>query len=63
MSETNHVETFNCPHCGAPIEYYGKGERTVRCSFCGNSAAVPESILPRDPALQAAVPLAGLNPA
>lgn len=49
MSETNHVESFKCSSCGAPIEYSGKGERTVKCPFCGEPAPVPEHLLPSTP--------------
>jgi len=45
MSETNHVESFKCPSCGAPIEIRGAGERTVKCPFCGEPAPVPENLL------------------
>ena len=45
MSETNHVETFKCPACGAAIEYKTPGARTVKCAFCGSPAAVPEYLL------------------
>ena len=47
MSETNHVESFKCPHCGAPIEYDGQGAKTVTCPFCAQPALVPENLLPR----------------
>ncbi|MCL4506613.1 MAG: NHL repeat-containing protein [Chloroflexi bacterium] len=49
MSETGKVETFQCPNCGAPIEHDGKGERTVKCSFCGTAATVPPELLPPTP--------------
>lgn len=37
--------TFNCPACGAPLEYDDAGDRaTVRCPFCNNSVIVPEAM-------------------
>jgi hypothetical protein len=37
-------ETFNCPTCGAPLDYQNNGETTVRCPFCNNSVIVPETL-------------------
>ena len=37
------VQTFDCPSCGAGLEYSGFG-RTVRCAYCANSVAVPEEL-------------------
>lgn len=42
--------TFNCPACGAPLEYEDAGDRaTVRCPFCNNSVIVPEAMRRRAP--------------
>jgi hypothetical protein len=35
--------TFNCPACGAPLEYPGVGE-TVPCPYCRNSVIVPQEL-------------------
>jgi uncharacterized Zn finger protein (UPF0148 family) len=43
-------KTFNCPNCGAPIDYLESGELTVRCPFCNNSVIVPEELRPAAPA-------------
>jgi hypothetical protein len=48
MSETADVQTFKCPNCGAPITYDGKDETSVRCSYCGASAPVPEELRPHN---------------
>ena len=34
--------TFDCPNCGAPLDYEDNGELTIRCPFCRNSVIVPE---------------------
>lgn len=46
MSENIRTESFKCPTCGAPVEYDGKGEKTVKCPYCGEIAEVPVSLLP-----------------
>lgn len=35
--------TFNCPKCGAPLDYAGVGD-TTRCPFCNNSVIVPAEL-------------------
>lgn len=37
--------TFNCPTCGAPLEYPGSG-KLVRCPYCNSSVIVPETLRP-----------------
>jgi ribosomal protein L7/L12 len=37
--------TFNCPSCGAPLDYNGTGE-TMRCPYCNTSVIVPETLRP-----------------
>jgi len=34
--------TLNCPTCGAPLNYDGGPDRSIRCSHCGNTVIVPE---------------------
>ena len=36
--------TFNCPRCGAPLEYDGGPDLTVECPYCRSSAVVPEEL-------------------
>jgi hypothetical protein len=37
-------QTFNCPNCGAPLDYDGSGYPTMRCPFCNNSVVVPQEL-------------------
>ena len=34
---------FNCPTCGAPLDYAGSGD-TMRCPYCNNSVIVPAEL-------------------
>jgi sugar lactone lactonase YvrE len=38
------THTFNCPACGAPLEYKGGPETTVHCPFCNNEVVVPPEV-------------------
>lgn len=40
------AQEFNCPNCGAPIDYAGGDSPTVRCPFCGTSLVVPAALRP-----------------
>jgi DNA-directed RNA polymerase subunit RPC12/RpoP len=37
------TQTFNCPNCGAAIEYSGTG-RTMKCQYCSTVVQVPEEL-------------------
>ncbi|MDE3091570.1 MAG: hypothetical protein KGJ80_19545, partial [Chloroflexota bacterium] len=37
-------QDFNCPNCGAPLDYGGGSAPTIRCPFCNNSVIVPEEL-------------------
>ena len=37
-------QAFNCPNCGAPLDYTSGGAPTVRCPFCNNSVIVPAEL-------------------
>ena len=37
------AQTFNCPNCGAAIEYSGTG-RTMKCQYCSSVVQVPEEL-------------------
>jgi len=38
------AEQFNCPHCGAQLEYTG-GQATMNCPFCSSSIQVPAELV------------------
>jgi predicted amidophosphoribosyltransferase len=40
-AEVVMAQSFNCPNCGAAVEYHGTG-RTMACPYCGTTLAVPE---------------------
>lgn len=37
------ANTFNCPNCGAALEYSGSG-RDTKCPYCGATVPVPEAL-------------------
>ena len=43
------THTFNCPSCGAPLEYKGGPDTTIRCPFCSNEVVVPPDVRRRQP--------------
>jgi outer membrane protein assembly factor BamB len=43
------AQTFNCPTCGAPLDYDGGPETTIHCPFCNSSVVVPEELRPEKP--------------
>ena len=36
-------DTFNCPNCGAPLDYKGN-DPIIRCPFCSGSVVVPDNL-------------------
>lgn len=38
------TKTFNCPSCGAPLDYDGGDDPTLRCPFCNSSVIVPPEL-------------------
>jgi len=55
--------SFKCPACGAPLDYSGGAETTVRCPYCSNVVGVPAELRPAAPAApapSAALPVAPL---
>lgn len=42
-------QIFNCPSCSASLDYDGGDHATVRCSYCGNTVIVPESMRSKAP--------------
>jgi sugar lactone lactonase YvrE len=47
--------TFNCPHCGAPLEPQA-GVRSIICPYCNNSVVIPKELRTRAPKAPAPVP-------
>jgi LSD1 subclass zinc finger protein len=37
-------QTFDCPSCGAPLDYQQGAAVTMRCPYCNNSVIVPGSL-------------------
>jgi sugar lactone lactonase YvrE len=37
------AETFNCPNCGAPLDYKGS-DPIIRCPYCNGSVVVPDNL-------------------
>ncbi len=37
------TQTFNCPNCGAPLDYQGS-DPIIRCPYCQTSVIVPENL-------------------
>ncbi|HEX2696216.1 MAG TPA: hypothetical protein VHM28_00815 [Anaerolineales bacterium] len=48
------AKTFNCPNCGAAIEYSGTG-RTIKCQYCSTVVQVPEELWRDEEAKQAVI--------
>ncbi len=36
-------QSFNCPNCGAPLDYQGS-DPIIRCPYCSSSVIVPENL-------------------
>ncbi|HEX7434110.1 MAG TPA: NHL repeat-containing protein [Anaerolineaceae bacterium] len=41
--------TFNCTHCGAPINYDGSDVPAIQCPFCNTTVVVPQELRPVKP--------------
>jgi DNA-directed RNA polymerase subunit RPC12/RpoP len=39
-------QAFNCPNCGAPLDYQGS-DPIIRCPYCNSSVIVPENLRAR----------------
>lgn len=42
-------QLFRCPSCNGSLDYDGGDHATVRCSYCGNTVIVPESMRSKAP--------------
>ncbi len=51
------AKSFDCPNCGAPIDYDGSGTPTIRCPYCNTSVIVPEELRPHKPHSTTTVPV------
>jgi len=52
---------FDCPSCGAPLDYDASPDYTIRCPFCNNSVIVPEELRPK-PVRNAPAPVVQTQP-
>ena len=52
------TQTFNCPSCGAPLEYHDGDPAAIHCPFCENTVVVPPELRPAQ-STQAAMPMEG----
>ncbi len=43
------METFDCPKCGAPVNYEPSINSTARCGYCSSQLAVPNPYLHQGP--------------
>ena len=50
-------ETFDCPSCGAALDYDGGEQTTLRCLYCNTSVIVPEALRTPKPAAFSAASL------
>lgn len=55
------TQEFNCPNCGAPLDYPGSGT-TMRCPYCESSVVVPAEIRTQAVGVQRAAPIPYLAP-
>lgn len=37
-------QTFQCPNCGAPLDYDGGSDPVIRCPYCKSTVVVPEEL-------------------
>ncbi len=54
-------QNFNCSSCGAPLDYPGGSEATLRCPFCNSSVVVPEELRAQPSASVVAPDIANLG--
>ena len=44
------VQVFNCPKCGAPVEFTPDDSASMRCPYCKSTIMIPEELLSAKPA-------------
>jgi streptogramin lyase/DNA-directed RNA polymerase subunit RPC12/RpoP len=54
------AQVFQCPNCGASLDYDGGDDLTVRCPYCDSSVIVPDELRDKEPELKRSV--FGLSP-
>lgn len=52
-------QTFECPNCGASLDYHAGDDPTIRCKYCNTSVVVPEEL--RGPAQSPQVVMASVD--
>jgi LSD1 subclass zinc finger protein len=57
------VQEFNCPNCGAPLNYEGGDSPTIRCPYCDTVVVVPDEIRPARPVSVEVISVSHLNTA
>ena len=56
--EMTMTQTFECPSCGAPLDYKPGDSSTIHCPFCNTSVIVPNSLHASDaPQAQPVLPV------
>src|SRR5258708_25854857 len=43
MAKDSSIRAFKCPTCGAPLQPEA-GTLTMKCSYCGGTVIIPESL-------------------
>ena len=55
MPSDSSIRAFKCPTCGAPLEPEA-GALTMKCSYCGGTVIIPQSMRTPPPASSSGVP-------
>ena len=55
MANDSSIRAFKCPTCGAPLEPQA-GALTMKCTYCGGTVIIPQSLRTPAPASSSAVP-------
>jgi hypothetical protein len=55
------AEDFNCPNCGAPLDYEGSDSPTIHCPYCDTVVLVPDEMRPEQPVSVQVISIPHLN--
>ena len=55
MANDSSIRAFKCPTCGAPLEQQA-GALTMKCTYCGGTVIIPQSLRTPAPGSSSAVP-------